>query len=144
MKTVRDWPPNIDTIASVMPQARTRRGVIFTYGNAIYNPHGSDLSGALIAHEQVHSERQGKTPDQWWDAYLNDIGFRFNEELLAHIAEYRWWLKQRDSTDPMNGFRTKGAFRLAQIAGRLSSSLYGGLVSYREATRLLKEAAGGG
>ncbi len=129
MKIVDAYPPNIDKIAAALPGAR-RKGVLFTYGPVIYAPHGVRVSPALKAHEGVHSKRQAEIgAEQWWDQYITDKQFRFHEELLAHRAEYDWW----------RTFRAANRRRMAlyDIAQRLSSDLYGSIVSRHEATCLL-------
>lgn len=131
MKILKARPPNFDKIAAAFKGAE-RPGVIFCYGDTIYNPTGGTLSASIIAHEATHSARQGKGPGGWWDRYIADPQFRFVEELLAHRVEY--------------AAATKGMTRnqrrqcLRPIARRLSSSLYGGLVSPEQAKLLILHA----
>lgn len=84
-------PPNFDAILEKMPDA-DKAGVIFAYGERIFNPSGIEIPPALIAHEAVHCKRQHPYdvvgPETWWVLYLNDPEFRYHEELLAHVAEY--------------------------------------------------------
>jgi hypothetical protein len=79
-------PPNFDRIVEVFPFA-IKPGVIFAYGSVVYNPSGIEIPEALIRHERVHQSRQSD-PEQWWELYLTDPEFRYNEELLAHAEEY--------------------------------------------------------
>lgn len=90
MTIIVDRPPNFEAILKVFPQAE-RHGVIFAYGEHVFNPSGVVIPPALIAHEAVHQDRQRKqfTPEHWWEMYLTDPGFRYNEEVLSHAAEYR-------------------------------------------------------
>lgn len=88
MEVKVERPPNFERILEVFPRAR-EFGVIFAYGDTIYNPSGVGIPTPLRVHEEVHGKRQrGAGVDAWWDAYLTDPAFRFTEELKAHVAEY--------------------------------------------------------
>lgn len=132
MKIVDAYPPNILQIASVFPGAR-RKGVIFTYGNNIYAPFGVRVSASLRKHEEIHAEQQKECggPETWWRRYLDDTTFRFAQELEAHRAEYNWFRTYR----PQHRRRA-----LKQIAQRLSSDVYGELVTQDEATALIQNS----
>jgi hypothetical protein len=81
-------PPNFEQIRASFPDAE-KPGVMFAYDN-IYNPSGSVIPSALLAHEEVHILRQAGVGAQcWWDKYINDPEFRYYEELLAHVAEFQ-------------------------------------------------------
>ena len=123
---VHDLPPNFEQVVAAFPDA-DKPGVIFAYDGSIYNPSGGFIPPALIAHEDVHLERQrqlgpgaGATtqwsgPDLWWQRYLEDSDFRYHEELLAHAAEFRM-LRYED--------RNQGAALLMRTALRLIAPLY--------------------
>lgn len=84
-------PPNFEQILKVFPKAGDY-GVIFAYGDTIFNPSGVEISSPLMAHEQTHGSRQTWEPicpEVWWEQYLTDPEFRYYEELLAHAAEFR-------------------------------------------------------
>jgi hypothetical protein len=94
-----DRPPNFEAIKAAFPKAEND-GVMFAYDGNIYNPSGKTIPPALIAHESVHLERQKFSrpdesgivyggPDYWWKSYLENSEFRYNEELLAHAAEFK-------------------------------------------------------
>lgn len=120
-------PPNFDAVAAVFPEAR-KAGTVFSYHGKIYNPSNIKIGPALLAHEATHLERQGDDEQgvlDWWAAYLEDPVFRYNEELFAHRAEYRRFAE-------LFGKSHWGKF-LDAIAGRLSSPLYGGLVTKAQA-----------
>lgn len=125
-------PPNFEEILAVFPLAE-KPGVIFTYGQTIYNPSNAPISAQLKAHEAVHAQRQGEDEEEiraWWRRYLTEPMFRLEEELLAHRAEYRafrGWTKDRNAV----------ARELDTIAKRLSGPLYGGLMSYAQARRMI-------
>lgn len=131
-------PPNFKNIVQVFPKARGR-GVIFTYGQVIHNPSKGAITDALKAHERVHSRQQitfDGGPAAWWTKYLEDPQWRYGQELAAHQAEYKWhadrWL--RDNTKPNALIRTR-----RHIAVRLSSKLYGNVVSFDEAYQAIAE-----
>jgi hypothetical protein len=110
-----DRPPNFEQIQGAFPKA-VNPGVLFAYDGCIYNPSGIHVPPALIAHEEVHLHRQRNGgPTQWWDQYLTDSEFRYNEELLAHVAEF----KMQRSSD-----RNQGARLLMATALRLVAPLY--------------------
>lgn len=125
MLTVVDGlPPNYEAIIAVCPTAATP-GVIFAYAPLVYMPGATRLgvkvlSRELDAHERVHIERQGNDPEAWWKRYLAEPAFRFEEELLAHQAEYETYRKRH--AEPGKRHRA-----LVKIASRLASALYGSL-----------------
>jgi len=135
MKIVRGYPPNFKQIAAAFPDAKGK-GVIFTYGDTVYNPTGPSLSRGLQAHEAVHVERQLAFEGgaaAWWTNYIAEPHFRFTEEFQAHLAEFKAWRPNR-----IAGSR---AGALHQIALRLSGPLYGRVMDYGSASRLILEAA---
>ena len=125
------WPPNIDRIREDFPYLP--HGVILAYDNVIYNPHSGHIPRWLIAHEQTHFKQQGDDPDGWWENWLTDEQFRFEQELEAHRAEYQEFCKYKSS-------KTKKLKFLKELATRLSSELYGKIVSRTEAARMILEA----
>lgn len=135
MKVIRAYPPNFSQIAKVFP-VKGRPGILYAYGDRIYNPSGVEVTPWIMAHETVHSMRQGRedTTQDWWCQYLIDTEFRLQEELLAHQAEWRTYAHVMQAT----GEGTKEGY-LNLIAGRLASPLYGSLVTKAEARRLILE-----
>lgn len=111
-------PPNFEQIRAVFPDA-DKPGVIFAYGDAIYNPSGGAIPAALLAHEGIHliRQRNGETTDSWWAKYLTDAEFRYREELEAHIAEF-------DSQALTMRDRNARAKLLDSTARRLIAPLY--------------------
>ena len=134
MRIINQRPPNFGKIALAFPQA-FGAGVIFAYWDTIYFPNGAncDLPEALLRHEQVHLQRQQEmeSAELWWDRYIEDAEFRFNEELLAHVAEYEWHIE--------NGSRQQRRHALKEIAKRLSSPLYGRMVSRDQAETAIRK-----
>jgi hypothetical protein len=60
---------------------------VWTFGKTIYNPHKKDIPEDIFFHESVHSERQDN-PANWWERYLSNAQFRYEEELVAYAAQY--------------------------------------------------------
>lgn len=125
-------PPNFKKIVKTFPGA-SRRGVIFSYGSRIYAPQSVGVPPALIRHEGVHGDRQlAMGIEVWWDRYLVDAQFRFDEELLAHRAEYDWFRLYKPK---------KSEAMLDAISKRLASDLYGSMVSVEKAKTMILMAA---
>jgi hypothetical protein len=129
MKIIRAYPPNFRAIVSIFSHAR-KQGVIFTFGDTIYNPSGGIIPDALRVHESVHSDRQGASPDAWWEQYLSSAAFRFDEELPAHRAEFAFLAAA-------NIYRSQVEKHLRAVADRLSGPLYGCMVSFDKAKELI-------
>lgn len=124
---IKKRPPNFDKIVKVFPMA-VNDGVIFAYDNAIYNPSGGEISPALQVHEAVHARRQREIGvDHWWHLYLCDEKFRYEEELLAHRAEYH------KAMDLARRSRQQKRSCLRVVAKRLASPLYGKMASKKKA-----------
>ncbi len=112
------YPPNYAEICKVFPAARGT-GTIFAYGDKIFVPNGKEISHHLKVHEAVHCIRQKELGVEfWWDRYLTDWRFRYNEELLAHRAEYRSMIRGEAN-------RNQRRMALKAVAQRLASPLYG-------------------
>ena len=107
-------PPNYEDILKVFPLA-DGYGIIFAWGDTIFNPHGVEISPPLMAHERTHGRRQLGDVEHWWHTYLTDPEFRYAEELAAHAAEFRV-LEPRD--------RNARAQLAVNTARRLIAPLY--------------------
>jgi hypothetical protein len=132
MKIVVAWPPNIKQIEQVF--GKLSDNTVFTYGDTIYNPGDGVISEPLRIHELTHVAQQGPDPKGWWAKYLNSPKFRLDEEVEAYSNEfncYRTFMKDRN----------KQAVFLHGIAKKLSSPLYGSLVTHSEALNLIKDHA---
>lgn len=128
MKVLHLFPPNYKKIVEQF-DVRGRQ-IIFAYGDAIYNPSRIPITPQLERHEQVHLTRQGGDPEAWWDKYIAEPAFRLAEEIPAHVAEYQASVAH---------YR---AIALDDIATRLSSPLYGSLLTFGQAREvILREAA---
>lgn len=137
MKIIKAFPPNFSDIAAHFP-VKGHTGILYAFGELLYNPSGYNLMPWLIDHEEVHGKRQLSTylcdspsPDsvlRWWRRYMNNPRFRLNEEILAHQAEWKSYLKHTSN-------KTQQQFYLAQMVERLSGPLYGKLITPSEAAR---------
>lgn len=124
-------PPMFDQICAVFPSA-ANKGVIFTWGNVIFNPSGVNIGEELQMHELVHRDRQNlvESVEKWWERYLVDVEFRLAEELPAHVVEYKTFCRlHRD--------RNQRANYLHHVAGRLASPLYGNVITKKAALSAL-------
>ena len=122
MKIVIGIPPNYAAIKARFP-ACDRKGVIFSYGDRIFNPSGISIPRELMAHEAIHGVRQGTDPVTWWERYLAEPLFMLDEEIHAHHSEYRAYVKR-------HGHRPRD---LRGIAERLSGPLYGNALTFAQA-----------
>ena len=122
-----EWPPNIRAIRETFG-SKVDSSTIFTYAPNVYRLDEGVLPPQIIAHELVHIEQQGDDPAGWWERYLEDPGFRLEQELEAHIveftaykqgiqnrnarAQYRWYLAARLSGLYGTNLKLKGALSL--------------------------------
>ena len=124
-----EWPPNIKAIRAVLPV--TERNV-FAWAGIIYAPGGGWLGPALIAHERVHFEQQGRNPVRWWKKYLKDPEFRLAQEIPAHMAEYAEFCRLNRDRNAQSRF-------LHVLGKRLSAPMYGGLITAADARKQIRE-----
>ena len=120
-------PPVYDRCIAVFGEAViVGKPILWAWGDTIYNPLDIDIPRELFAHEAVHGERQlAVDPHRWWDNYLTDTLFRYNEERLAHRAEWRNMVKYGAGKNLTPAFEA--------IAGRLAGPLYGNVATLKEA-----------
>ena len=110
-------PPNWDQIIEAFPHAKLLP-TLFAYGEHIYNPSKVLIPAPLMAHEYRHCARQfPNKAEAWWAKYIADPEFRYGEELLGHVEEYRVLVQ---STKDRNE-RAKLSLR---TAARLTAPLY--------------------
>lgn len=132
MKIIKDYPPNFAAIVKVFPMA-VNPNVLFAYHDAIYYRGTEIIPPSLIAHEQVHIDRQGGTVESteiWWTKYMEDMDFRFNEELLAHRAEWKALCAEAS--------RQVRRHALETVAKKLASPLYGRMMSANKCAIAIK------
>lgn len=133
MKIINQKPPNWREVwAEFFPSGDAPKGVIFCYGKCIYNPTGVIIPPHLIKHEEVHSEQQGKDPDEWWKKYIADPVFRLEQEIPAHQVEWQEYMKHHPD-------RPHRRFYLRQLSHRLAGRLYGNLITVANAKKAIKE-----
>lgn len=131
MQIVKGYPPNIQVIDAKFHVIG--KPVFFCYGDTIYNPAGVIICPSIVKHEEVHSIRQAGHPEQWWERYIVDLQFRLDEEIPAHRAELKFWAQRADARKPVKGFRSLYHFYEFQVAKKLSSPLYGSMISLAQA-----------
>jgi len=130
MTVVNAYPPNIDEIRA---RFNPPRGTIYAYGDTIYAPDSGPLPADLIAHEEVHFVQQRRVggPEAWWRRYIDDARFRLEQEVEAYRVQ---WAIVRDMPRP------ERRARLQHICRSLSSRMYGGIVTYEQARKLVTGA----
>ncbi len=131
MKIINQRPPNYEKIVKAFPLV-ANGGVIYCYGDAIYNPDSAEISGDNLAHESVHSRQQGDDPEAWWNRYLTDQVFRLSQEIEAYRASYRYYVDK--GADRNRLFKLRRMF-----AGHLSHPIYGENITKEEAFKKLGE-----
>ncbi len=128
MKIVQSFPPNFASIHRVFPNA-SGPGVLFAYAPDIYSMYVTEIPPEMLAHEKVHIERQEAYEggvEAWWARYLVDAEWRYNEELLAHRAEYQY----------LSGLsRQLRRSALKTVAKKLSGALYGRMIPLDKAIK---------
>lgn len=130
-KIIRAYPPNFPWLRKVFPISG-RPGIVYAYGERIYNPSGGPLSPWVRDHEEVHCKRQlVHGVGAWWDAYSTNKAFRLEEEILAHQAEWDTYTAQHLKETEQNNY-------LWHMATRLSSPLYGSMCSFSEAMEYIR------
>lgn len=136
MKISNTVPPNFEAIVKVFPHVIANINIVYTYGDTIHVPSGKpELMPDLLAHEEIHFKQQtapGMTPEKWWAKYLKDPKFRLEQEIQAYQTQYLM-AKSKYA-------RSRAKNILKQVAGDLSSGLYGDLLTFDEAKKLIEEA----
>lgn len=127
MQIVQSFPPNIDKIKAAF---NVPPNTVFTYSPHVYSPLSKDLPTHLVIHEQTHLTQQHDDPEAWWDRYLQDADFRFDQELEAYRNQYRYM--QRNIK---NYHRLQSELDL--LAKDLSSAMYGSIISLFHARELI-------
>jgi hypothetical protein len=121
---VVERPPVYDRCVDVFGKAAiVGKPILWSWGDRIYNPEDVDIPPELFAHEAAHAAQQGteeKGIRRWWDNYLRDPKFRFEEEVLGHRAEWFNYVRRHPGHNcgPV----------LEAMAKRLAGDLYGNMV----------------
>ena len=133
MKVSFEKPPVWDEAGKVFP-LDGRYGVVFTYGDTLYNPWKVQIPTDLRVHEEEHMRQQGGTDEgakAWWDRYLSDKAFMVEQEAEAYAAQYAFVCGVVKD-------RNKRVREMRQLAQMLSGELYGNAVSLAEAERAIR------
>lgn len=131
MKIVVGYPPLYDRIKARFPHI-VGREVFFCWGDSIFNPTNAVIPPELIEHECVHMAQQRESgPEAWWIQYIDDASFRLAQEIPAHRAEFLRKIEM------YGGNRANRRKYLSQIAKRLSSPLYGSMISLEGAKKVI-------
>jgi hypothetical protein len=130
-KIIKAFPPNFTTLTKHFP-IKGRPGIVYAYGDRIYNPSGGDLAPQVIAHETVHCNRQIARLDGvegWWEFYIESTCFRLLEELAAHRVEWANYSATHSIKD--------AARYLDMMVARISGPLYKHMIEPDDARRLI-------
>lgn len=142
MKVIKAYPPNFSAIAKVFP-VKGKKGILYAWGDRIYNPDGVKVEQWLLDHEAVHGQRQlmgivrheyDGPVEAWWDMYLREPIFRLEEEILAHRAEWLSYVHHHNVPLAL----WEASQYLTSMAMRLSSPLYGSMISYDKAREVIR------
>lgn len=103
-------------------------GIIITYGEHVYCKFA--LPPEKIIHEEVHTNQQKESPNEWWNKYIDDPKFRLDQEIEAYLAEAKFIKKTVKDREK--------SFRLIRnICIDISSPIYGGIITYEKAWEIL-------
>lgn len=126
MKVVDEYPPNYKEICQAISGVQSKEGVVFTYGDTIYNPYNGEIQDHLDVHETVHKSQQMQIGvEEWWNKYLESSEFRLKQEISAYRAQYKFVYKHY-------GWQAASKF-LPEIARDLSGEMYGNILTYEQA-----------
>lgn len=106
-------------------------GVIFPFNQKVYTRY--QLPEHLKVHEEIHIKQQGHLLGsiKWVILYVTSTSFRLEQELEAYRAQYKYIFK--------NSSRNEANTLLIKISKDLSSEMYGSMVSFEEAKRLIRK-----
>lgn len=125
------------TIPDIYPTLKEKFGVEFddiaiTYGDTVYS--STPLASDVAHHESIHIRQQTEYDGgakAWWDRYLIDPVFRYEQELEAYRAQYQFVCRHgRD--------RNAIARRLIAYANALSGSMYANVATYQQAYNAIR------
>lgn len=128
MKILQENPPFISEARDVF---RLPEGVVFTFGDTLYNPSGRPIDEHLYKHEEEHSRQQGNNPHGWWKRYLSDPAFRASQEIPAYQIQYQSVKKIAKDRNKLHNY-------LVKLAKDLSGEMYAGLMTFNEAMEAIK------
>lgn len=122
MKSVNKFPL-LERYRKVFPN--TPKNVVYAYDNEIYCDSMPTVD--VLVHETVHINRQNDLGlDVWVELYLTDTNFRLKEELLAYKKQLKVF------PDRNERYQMK-----IEFAKALSSQMYGSIISFEDALKIL-------
>lgn len=128
MRVLKAFPPNYSAIRKAFPQIKGKPGILYAYGDTLYNPSSAGVTPWIIAHESIHMARQELVGvEAWWAEYIKDPTYRIAEEILAHRAEYNRF------RELMGYGKALDEYLDHTIIPRLSGPLYGKLLTPAQA-----------
>lgn len=90
------------------------------------------LTATKTVHEATHLRQQEEIGVmKWWDRYINEPDFRLSQELEAYLEEANF-------VREMFSDRNLRYRLIYDMARQLSSRMYGSIISFEEARKLLK------
>lgn len=135
MKIVASKPPE-DILAMILGNGmRPTSSVVYTVGDTIYVPNGNvNLPDHLIEHERVHFIQQGDDIRGWWGRYVTDPYFRIEQEAEAYGMQYKVICRTVKDRNRRNSI-------LLELAGYLSSPIYGSVIGRNDARKMIMNKA---
>lgn len=134
MQSVVGYPPNVETLDRLF-NVKSEKNAIYCWGTTMFNPDNVAIPSWIVAHEAVHAAQQTViTTEEWWQLWIDSEAMRLRYEMPAHVVEYRSYCAS-------NPLRNDRRAYLTLIARRLSGKMYGRLISYETARRLIKQYA---
>lgn len=117
-------PPCADAIQKKFGVNFDTDPIAMAYGEAVHVKAGT-LPDWLIDHEGTHLKQQKEIggPEIWWERYLADDKFRFEQELEAYRAQYKWVVQNWKS-------QNKRFDMLRHCAETLSGPIYGNMIPF--------------
>lgn len=131
VKHSTDHPPVWDELVRRFGVSWERTAV--AYGDTIHA--AGALPADIEAHERVHLQQQGGSAEGarvWWERYLNDPRFRYEQELQAYREQYRFLAKTVKD-------RNELARRAHRLATLLSGEMYGSIGTHAEALKAITD-----
>ena len=131
MKIIFDYPPNYDRICKYFP-VKNKKGIVFTYGNLLYNPDDGYIPEHLVVHEETHARQQEEHNGGavgWWEQYFKNAKFRLLQELKAYQNQYQYAVKHEN--------RKMRRVILDRISKDFASDIYGNLLTKKNARKLI-------
>lgn len=107
---------------------------VYVWGQDIYTKY--KLDQALFIHEYTHCEQQKLSKfwgTIWLIRYATSPQFRLKQEIEAYQNQYAYYC----SRDKDPNFQARF---LHKLSSDLSSSLYGGIMNYDDARRIIADA----